>query len=327
MKNALWVALMLTLATAAIAAPPAPPKPKPLPKPAHIVIVFEENKSPGDITAATAPYITNTLTPMGTSLGKFFAFHHPSQPNYIEFFAGTNQLNVGGTTTPVCNDNCIAKQSTTKNLFSSISHAAGVTFGGYAEDLPANQTSAQILATCAKCKCFQCYFAVKHTPWIDFADVPDSVSHPFTAFPADFTQLPTISIVVPNLINDMHSPKTPKQCQLGNDNIPVEVTQGDTWLKNNLKKYAEWAVKNNSLLIVTWDENSKAPSEPDPCPTRLSPPKNLIPTIIVGQPVRVNFSSPQTYNYYDLLRTILDMYGLAPVGNSNMGKDITDIWQ
>src|SRR6266550_2882423 len=129
---ALGVALVLALAATASAQ---------LPKPAHIVIVIEENKSPGDVTPGVAPYINGTLMPMGSSLGRFFAFHHPSQPNYIELFAGTNEVRTGEHHLPVCDDRCLEQPSTVDNLYTSISKKSGVTFAGYAEDLPPNLTS------------------------------------------------------------------------------------------------------------------------------------------------------------------------------------------
>jgi phosphatidylinositol-3-phosphatase len=88
--------------------------------------------------------------------------------------------------------------------------------------------------------------------------------------------------------------------------------QGDTWLKNNIDSYAQWAKANNSLLIVTWDENNGVPG-------------NKIPTIIVGANV-----IPGTYsaniNHYNVLRTIEDCYGLTPVGASASATPITDIF-
>ena len=44
--------------------------------------------------------------------------------------------------------------------------------------------------------------------------------------------------------------------------------------------------------------------------------------------VKPGSTSPGTYSYYDLLRTIEDMYGLRPyLGGSATAKDITDIWK
>jgi hypothetical protein len=43
--------------------------------------------------------------------------------------------------------------------------------------------------------------------------------------------------------------------------------------------------------------------------------------------VKVGAQSSTTYTHADLLRTILDMYGIAPFGNAATAKDITDIWK
>src|SRR4029077_4181374 len=68
----------------------------------HIVVVIEENHSFGDIIgnsaapninalAATDPNIANASTdPQGNTSGSH-AVRHPSQPNYLEFYSGSNQ--------------------------------------------------------------------------------------------------------------------------------------------------------------------------------------------------------------------------------------------
>ncbi|HEV8562887.1 MAG TPA: hypothetical protein VGR06_41760, partial [Actinophytocola sp.] len=55
--------------------------------------------------------------------------------------------------------------------------------------------------------------------------LPTSTNRQFTAFPTDFTTLPTPSFVIPDLCNDMHD---------------CSVRTGD-WLRNNIKPYADWA--------------------------------------------------------------------------------------
>jgi titin len=116
-------------------------------------------------------------------------------------------------------------------------------------------------------------------------------------FPSDFTQLPTVSIVVPNLYDDMHS---------------GTIQQGDTWLQNNLGAYAQWAMTHNSLLIVTFDEDNDTSN-------------NHIPTLFVGQVVQPGAYSEQI-NHFNVLRTIEDMYGLPYAGASATATPITDIW-
>src|SRR5881227_1123349 len=80
----------------------------------------------------------------------------------------------------------------------------------------------------------------------------------FSEFPRDFTRLPTISFVMPDLNHDMHH---------------GSVRVGDTWLKVHFGGYAEWAKTYNSLLIITFDEDDNSA-------------KNHIPTIIYGAHVR-----------------------------------------
>src|SRR3954469_18753054 len=61
-----------------------------LPRPDHIVIVIEENNSFSDVIGSkNAPYL-NALAKRGALLTNFTAAHHPSQPNYIDFFAGSH---------------------------------------------------------------------------------------------------------------------------------------------------------------------------------------------------------------------------------------------
>src|SRR5262249_43537798 len=134
----------------------------------------------------------------------------------------------------------------------------------------------------------------KHNPWTNWANspagnnqMPPSVNQPFTAFPTDFTQLPTVSVVVPNEQNDMHD---------------GTVAQGDAWLKANIDSYAQWAKTHNSLLVVTWDEDDNSAG-------------NQIPTIFLGQMV-VPGNYNQAVNHFNVLRSVEDMYGLPAAGAS-----------
>jgi hypothetical protein len=43
--------------------------------------------------------------------------------------------------------------------------------------------------------------------------------------------------------------------------------------------------------------------------------------------VAAGTKSETVYSFYDLLRTIEDMYGLPLLGGSKTARDITDIWK
>src|SRR6185312_2806849 len=142
-------------------------------------------------------------------------------------FSGSTQ----GTTDDTC------PQSFAANNLGNQLITAGFTFAGYSETMPSNGYTGCTSGTSG--------YARKHNPWSDFTDLSSSTNLMYTAFPSDFTTLPTLSFVIPNLCNDMHD---------------CSITTGDTWLKNNLDAYVTWAKTHNSLLIVTWDEDDSTTS-------------------------------------------------------------------
>ena len=252
-----------------------------VPTPAHVVIVMEENHSYSDVIGDTAdaPYI-NSLASQGALLTSSFGVTHPSEPNYMALFSG----NTDGLTA----DTCPVSESTKANLGSELL-AAGDTFKGYSEGLPKTGSTT----------CTSGNYARKHSPWINFSAIPTSDSLPFTSFPSssNYASLPTLSFVIPNLNDDMHN---------------GTIAEADSWLKTNMSAYATWAKANNSLLIVTWDEDDYTEN-------------NQIPTLFVGQSVKPG-TYDETVNHYNVLATLEQMYGLAEVGASATATPITDIW-
>jgi phosphatidylinositol-3-phosphatase len=250
-----------------------------LPAPSHVVLVIEENHSFNEIIgSSSAPYM-NALASMGAVFTQSFAVTHPSEPNYLALFSGSTQ--------GIADDSCPHSFSP-PDLGGELIQA-GLSFGGYAEDLPSIGSTV----------CNSGEYARKHNPWADFTDVPASDNMPFTSFPTtDFSSLPTVSIVVPNLLDDMHD---------------GTIQQGDSWLQQNIDPYVQWAQTNNSLLIVTWDEDDSSQS-------------NQIPTLFVGPMVQPGQYDEQI-NHYNVLRTLEDMYGLPAANNSANVSAITDCWQ
>jgi len=250
-----------------------------LPQLAHVVIVVEENRSQTNIIGnKSAPFI-NALAANGAMMAQSFAETHPSEPNYLALFAGS--------TFGVTKDVCPVNAGAVPNLASELL-ATGHTFIGFAEGLPAVGSP-----VCSAGK-----YARKHVPWADFSNVPPANSLPFSAFPVgNYASLPTVSFVIPNNDDNMHD---------------GSIAQGDAWLNRELSGYANWAVANNSLLIVTWDEDDNTS-------------RNQIPTVFYGGHVQ-----PGTYNeqinHYNVLSTCEQMYGLPKTGNAVNAPAIADIW-
>ena len=248
--------------------------------PSHVVLVIMENKAVSQIIGSTAaPYI-NSLATDGAYMSNSFGVTHPSEPNYMALFSGSTQ----GLTTDAC-----PVSFTGDNLGQQLLNASR-TFLGFSETLPSVGFTGCTSGTSG--------YARKHAPWVNFPALPTTINQPFTAFPTDFTQLPTLSIVVPNLANDMHD---------------GTITQGDTWLKTNLDPYVKWAASNNSLLIVTWDEDDSSSA-------------NQIATIFSGPMVKTG-TYPEHINHYAVLRTLEDLYHLPYVGSSATASPIADIWK
>jgi acid phosphatase len=249
-----------------------------VPTPDHVVIVIEENHGYTQIIGSSqAPYI-NSLAQQGALLTNSYAITHPSQPNYLALYSGSTQ--------GITSDSCPHTFST-PNLGGEL-EAAGLPFGGFSEDLPAVGSTV----------CSSGSYMRKHNPWVNFTDVPAADNMPFAGyFPDDYSTLPTVSFVIPNQRNDMHDG-------------PVQ--QGDNWLSNNLDAYVQWTYDNNSLLILTFDEDNNLEG-------------NHIATIFVGPMVNPGQYS-ETVNHYNVLRTIEDMYGLDYAGVSGNYDPIEDVW-
>ena len=242
-----------------------------------MVVVVEENHSYGQIIGnSDAPYM-NALARHGMLFTRSYAITHPSEPNYIAMFSGSTH----GVTSDAC------PVTIRSNNLGAQLRAAGLRFDGYSQSLPSTGSTV----------CTDGAYARKHVPWTDFPDLPGSVNKPFGSFPSDYTKLPAVSFVIPDLDHDMHD---------------GTIAQADTWLHRKVRGYAHWARSHRSLLIVTWDEASDGSAV------------NRIPTIAYGAGVRA-----EKYRYrvdhYRLLRTLEKIYGLRALGTAAHRKPIRNL--
>jgi len=248
-----------------------------LPRPDHVVIVVEENKPYSKIIGnKDAPYI-NALAQRGVLFTNSYGVTHPSQPNYLALFTGTTR-GIGSNACPL--------DLQGDNLASALI-ANGLSFTSYSESMPEAGYEG----------CIYGAYMRKHNPAANWKELA-AFNQPLTAFPQDFSQLPTVSFVMPDQRNDMHD---------------GSIAQGDAWLAQNMERYAQWALTHNSLLIVTWDEDDGSSG-------------NRIATMFVGAMVKPG-TSAQRINHYTLLRMLSEMYGLPILNESNKEKSIVDVWR
>ena len=313
-----------------------------VPKYDHVVVVIFENHSYTQIIGSPAAPNFNALAAKGAifapassdptaAMSGSHAVRHPSQPNYLELYSGSNQGvfqdgRPGTTQEPYSSP----LPFTTPNLGAALRNG-GYSFATYSESLPSVGYDGDSYSTNPT----QNQYQRKHNPVANWTNdvkptlnqLPSSVNQPFTTFQKmsavanGFANLPTVSFVVPNEQNDMHD---------------GTIAKADAWLKANiLDTYLPWATAHNSLLIVTFDEDG------DDTAT------NLIPTIFAGAAIKpgsypetnINVSNPyvatigdpgvQTpthtaMNHYNVLSTIEDIYGLVHIGGSIQRPGITD---
>jgi hypothetical protein len=166
-------------------------------------------------------------------------------------------------------------------------YAAHDTFVGYAESLPAEDWKG----------CWAGSYARKHVPWAQFDNLPRSASEPFSAFPANLDALPTVAFVIPNVEDDMHD---------------GTVAQADAWARKHLDPLVRWAATHDTLVILTMDEGYDK--------------TNSIPIVFVGPMVRRGRYG-ERIEHLRVLRTLEDMYGLAPTGAAAHVAPISDCWR
>ena len=261
-----------------------------VPTPAHVIIVIEENRDYAQIIGSPAALFINSLvTDSNAALfTQSYALTHPSQPNYIMLFSGSNQGVTDDRLPP-------GLPFSTANLGASLIES-GRSFAGYSEDLPYAGFDGTTYAA----------YARKHNPWANWQDspihgIPASANQPLTGFPARYDSLPTVSFVIPNQDNDMHNGKDPDS-----------IATADKWLQDHLSGYIQWAKTHNSLFILTFDEGSRTGN-------------NQIATLFVGGMIRGG-KYDATINHYSVLRTVEDMFGLPHAGESATAKPVVDCW-
>ena len=268
------------------------------------VIVMENHNWSSIKGSASAPYINNTLLPMGAHAENYVNVPglHPSEPNYLWLEAGNNF--------GVTNDNAPSSnhQSTTQHLVTQL-QAAGISWKSYQEGITG--TTCPLTATGL--------YAPKHNPMLFFDDVTDTNSsssqnciqhvRPYTELATDLQNNTgaRYNFITPNLCHDMHNSTG---CATSDS-----VSNGDTWLSTEVPKIlASQAYKNGGVLLITWDE-----SEGGDLPIGM---------IVLSPNVKApGYSNTIPYNHGSTLRTVQEIFGLTPLlGGAATSTDLSDLF-
>jgi phospholipase C len=226
----------------------------------------------------------------GAYLTQYYAITHPSQPNYIAMISGS----IGGAT----GDSDVTLDRPHVGRF--------VTWKTYAEDYPEGGCHKETQIG---------RYVRKHNPFISFADVANDLSAcsnvlAFTHFADDFKKgnLPQLSLVIPNLDDDAHDK-------------PVRFA--DDWLAKNFKPLmANPNAWTDTLLIVTFDEDAKFLKT-------IGGDGNRVYMALWGGAIMPHTEiSDVSYDHYDVLRTIEEIFHVAPFAAGDAAAHpIGGIWK
>jgi hypothetical protein len=291
-------------------------------RPDHVVVVIEEDRfcaAIGDVTHM--PYV-NQLAASGLVYTNSHGVAHPGLPDYLALYSGSTQgITDNG------NNHTFTGPNIAKSLNSTLLPSGQyLSFGGYAETLPHDgDTTTRIASDPNDPTSPPDLYMRNYNPMAQFTDVGSrggvaianaQVNKTFASFPIDatgFANLPTVSFVIPNVLHSTHGSNEQPPYATDPSAYNLLRTNADTWLKAKLDGYLQWSKTHNSLLIVTTDEE-----ETDTHPT------SGITTIVNGDPdLFVAGTNNNFVNHFNVLRTIEDMYGVAPLGNTATATPLT----
>ena len=257
-----------------------------------IFIIVMENTNWSNIKgSASAPYINGTLLPMSSYCDNYFdnpKKAHPSNPNYIWLEAGDNLLSTNDDD-PTMGEN--EEPAGTAHL-TTLMTQAGLKWKEYAEDIDGKGCPLTSSGN----------FAVKHVPFLYFADDTDNFSatsatciahiRPYTELATDLASgnVAQYNFITPNLCDDSHNLCSSDQ-----------IKQGDTWLSTEIPKImSSSAYTNGGAIFVVWDE-----SELGEYPIGM----------IVLSPLAKGggYVSHTKYYHSSMLRTAQEVFGVLPL--------------
>ena len=248
----------------------------------------------------SAPYLDNTLIPLGSHAEHYFnpPNLHPSEPNYLWLEAGTN-FGVTDDNLPAVNH-----QSTTQHL-TTLLNQKGISWKSYQQGIDG--------LGCPTTAVNQ--YAPKHNPMVFFDDVTGDLAYcsqherPLSELAGDLSAGPVAryNFITPDLCHDMHD-----NCAPANNAIE----QGDLWLSSTIPAIlASAAYRDHGLILITWDE-----SELFDLPIGL---------IALSPLAKGNgYFNQVPYTHSSTLRSLQEIFQVTPLlGDAANATDLSDLFK
>ena len=230
------------------------------------------------------------LAKNGASFTDFRGLFHPSYANYLAMVSGRLIKTAGD-----------GQMDVDSPTIGDRLNAGGLDWKNYAEGYPGQPG-----------RCFLAdrhdRYVRKHVPFVSFLPVQrkncDNVV-PATQLMADLKAgtFPKYAFYSPDLDNDGHDPVT---------NPAQGLAKASAWLQRFLR---DTTFPPGTLTVVTFDESKG------------SNPENKIYTVFLGDMVKPD-TYTTNYNHFNVLRTIEDNFGLAPLAKGDcQARPITEVWK
>jgi hypothetical protein len=277
-----------------------------------VFIILMENKQWSSVHGDTdAPYINNTLLPMGSHAENYHqpTGNHPSETNYIWLEAGTN-LGITTDDPPATNH-----QATTAHLVTQL-NAAGISWKSYQEGIDGT--------SCPLADDTTTNYAVRHNPMVFFDDVtgnqdpasPYCIEHvrPYAELAGDLAAgtVAQYNFITPSLCHDMHGN--------GTGCLIPHTSDGDDWLAAEVPKIlASQQYQTGGALFLTWDECEQF--EVIKCDDPVG--------MIVLSPFAKGggYSNQILYDHSSTVRTFQEIFGVGPMLAGAAGAtDLRDLF-
>jgi hypothetical protein len=257
----------------------------------HVIWIWFENKEDTAITAASAPFFAS-FAAAGVSFTEFYGHTHPSQPNYLHAFSGSNQ--------GVITNNYCTFPSPADSLPQQLA-AAGKSWRLYAQNYPGGCSDVTTATGGVDLIGPGGNYDRKHNPAIAFEGTRLNPAQCANIQPlANFDPLVNFSFVVPNNINSMHD---------------GTIAQGNTFLQSFMPLVTnspDWA---HTLVIVSFDEGT----------TTLNGGGHIY-TAARAPWITAGSNSSTLYNHHSVLRTIEEIYGLPYLNGAATATTMTELF-
>lgn len=253
----------------------------------HVVWIWMENHSYGEVIGSPdAPYLNSLAANCGVATN-YHNVTHPSLPNYI---AATSGLALSALAR--FHPDCAPSRRCSADAPSIFAQAPS--WRAYEESMPSN---------CDRHNGGE--YAVRHNPPPYYMSLSgcseDDVPYSRLASDSAEGKLPAFAFITPNLQDDMHD---------------GSVAQGDAWVEAHLpallssRAYAVGEV----AVFITWDEGEGGSS--DQCATNTSDVGCHVPAIVISASTARATRSATLFNHYSMLRTAEQLLGLPALGEA-----------